>query len=91
MAANPPAKGSVADQPASCPKCGRMLTYAVNKENGVVIPLDQIIPVYQATRNSDGSISCVRDLNAMPNHYSVCGGAMLTNRRRRMRDGGAKQ
>lgn len=69
--------------PRNCPKCGRQLTYAFNKETGVMVPLDQIIPVFRATRESDGKITCARDLNAMPNHYSVCGGEMLTRRRHR--------
>lgn len=71
------------NQPRNCPKCGRQLTYAFNKETGVVVPLDQIIPVFRATREPDGKITCVRDLNAMPNHFNVCSGVMLIQRRRR--------
>ncbi len=64
--------GSVANPPGKCPRCGRLLTHALNKENNVVIPLDPTISCYRVTHIPDGSFVCERDLNVLVNHWCVC-------------------
>ena len=47
-------------KPTPCRGCGKPIVFAINKDTGMVIPLDPKAPVYGVLEEADGEIVCKR-------------------------------
>jgi len=75
-------------KPTPCRGCGKPIVFAINKDTGMVIPLDPKPPVYAVVEEADGEIVCKRLELAMVSHFATCSKANEFSGKNRKPDGG---